>query len=72
MYKALKNVKFSDKEFLVGDIVPNELVEQRHIKSKKVELVQDAVQTTVTEEVTEELLIEDSSSVEIQTSTEEE
>lgn len=82
-YKAIKVVTIGDKTFNPGDIFPVELVEDRLIRGRKIETV-EVVKEVITEDVkpkkskktkevieeVEELLIEDSAEVEVETTEE--
>lgn len=77
-YIAIKNFSVNEKEFKIGDPIPTMYVEDRLIRGKKIKLASDMVDKNVVAEIIEvlnevvpeiirkeELLIEDSSSVEV-------
>lgn len=71
-YIAIKNFSTQGKDFKIGDTVPVEFVEDRLIRAKKIgetesikeEILIETVPAKI-EEPKEELLIEDSSNVEV-------
>ena len=80
-YIAIKNFSVNEKEFKIGDPIPTMFAEDRLIRAKKIALdpaitnidVKEEIITEVIEvqENIQELLIEDSSDVEVQIKVEE-
>lgn len=80
-YIAIKNFSVNEKEFKIGDPIPTMFAEDRLIRAKKIALdpaitnidVKEEIITEVVEvqENIQELLIEDSSDVEVQIKVEE-
>ena len=77
-YIAIKNFSVNEKEFKIGDPIPTMYVEDRLIRGKKIKLASDIIDVNNVAEIIEvlnevvpeiiqkeELLIEDSSSVEV-------
>lgn len=77
-YIAIKNFSVNEKEFKIGDPIPTMFVEDRLIRGKKIaldpsinsvetkeEVITEVVDIVEVQETEQELLIEDSSDVEV-------
>lgn len=57
-FKAIKNFEINGQKFNIGDTVPNELIEERLIRSKKVKSSEEDFNGLITETPNENIIIE--------------
>ncbi len=57
-FKAIKNFEINGQKFIIGDIVPNELIEERLIRSKKVQSTDEDVNGLLIETPVENIVVE--------------